>query len=205
MDLALFDFDGTITTRELFPDFVRASVSPWRLAVGRLLLAPLVLGYKLGWVPGTVVRAVVVRVGYSGAPLAELERAGTCFAERIVPSALRENAMRRIQWHKDRGDRVVVVSGAFDVYLQPWCEAHGLELICSSLEHSGGTLSGRYDGPQCVLAEKARLVSARYRLGDYQRIYAYGDTREDRHLLGLAHERYYRWELVLAPAAGANS
>lgn len=28
--LSLFDFDGTITTRETMPDFLRASVGRWR-------------------------------------------------------------------------------------------------------------------------------------------------------------------------------
>ena len=52
MSLALFDFDGTITTHETMPDFVRQSVSRRRLLLGNLVLAPLVLGYKLGLVSG---------------------------------------------------------------------------------------------------------------------------------------------------------
>ncbi|ECP5059854.1 HAD family hydrolase, partial [Escherichia coli] len=55
MSLALFDFDGTITTRETMPDFVRRSVSRRRLLVGQLLLAPLVLGYKIGILSGTLI------------------------------------------------------------------------------------------------------------------------------------------------------
>ena len=66
MSLALFDFDGTITTRETMPDFVRRSVSRRRLLVGQLLLAPLVLGYKIGILSGTLIRRVIVRFAYSG-------------------------------------------------------------------------------------------------------------------------------------------
>ena len=61
MSLALFDFDGTITTRDTMPDFVRRSVSRRRLLVGQLLLAPLVLGYKIGILSGTLIRRVIVR------------------------------------------------------------------------------------------------------------------------------------------------
>lgn len=68
MSLALFDFDGTITTRETMPDFVRRSVSRRRLLVGQLLLAPLVLGYKIGILSGTLIRRVIVRFAYSGIP-----------------------------------------------------------------------------------------------------------------------------------------
>jgi hypothetical protein len=41
-------------------------------------------------------------------------------------------------------------------------------------------------------------VRARYRLADYPRIYSYGDTEEDRDLLELAHERYFRGQRVEA-------
>ena len=49
MDLALFDFDGTLTTRETFPDFMGHAAPRWRLWVGRVVLAPLfVFVGKLG-------------------------------------------------------------------------------------------------------------------------------------------------------------
>jgi HAD superfamily hydrolase (TIGR01490 family) len=196
MNLALFDFDGTITTQETLPSFMCLAVEPHRLAVGKVLLAPLVLGYKLGLMPGTVVRSVIVRFGFSGVPLAKLEAQGLTFAKYVLPQVTRYDAIKRIHWHRERGDTVVVVSGGFDVYLRPWCEAQQVGLICSSLEHRDGIATGRYLGPQCVREEKARRVREAFDLSSYGRIYAYGDTREDLGLLGLAHERYYRWRQV---------
>lgn len=192
MDLALFDFDGTITVRETMPDFMCRAVRPGRLRVGAVLLAPLVVGYKWGLVPGSVVRAAICRFGFWRVPAAELERHGAAFAREVLPGTLRPEAMARIDWHRARGDRVVIVSGGLDVYLEPWARAHGLELLCSSLARRDGRLTGRYRGRQCVRAEKARRVRVRYRLSDYGRIFAYGDTPEDRELLALAHAPHYR-------------
>ncbi|MGE9665941.1 HAD-IB family phosphatase, partial [Escherichia coli] len=62
--------------------------------------------------------------------------------------------MQRIAWHKAQGHKVVVVSGGLEAYLEPWCDSHGVELICSSLQQSDGILTGRYEGRQCVLTEK---------------------------------------------------
>ena len=100
MSLALFDFDGTITTRETMPDFVRRSVSRRRLLVGQLLLAPLVLGYKIGILSGTLIRRVIVRFAYSGIPASVLEAQGRDFAQSYLPNTLRGEAMQRIAWHK---------------------------------------------------------------------------------------------------------
>lgn len=194
MDLALFDFDGTITVKETIPDFMRAAVRPHRVWLGSLFLMPFVLGYKARLVSGTMVRAVLCRVGFWRIPTQELEAHGKRFAREVLPTTLRAQAMERIAWHKRRGDTVVVVSGGLDLYLSHWCREHGIELLCSVLEQREGRFTGRYLGRQCVHDEKARLVQERFALSTFSRVYAYGDTPEDRALLALAHESYYRWQ-----------
>ena len=194
MDLALFDFDGTITNRETMPGFMLASVRPRRLALGKLLLFPLIVGYKLGVVTGTIVRAAICWFGFRGIPAAELERHGAEFARSALPPTVRPEALARIAWHKARGDRVVVVSGGLDLYLEHWAAAHGLELVCSSLQHREGRYTGFYEGRQCVNAEKVRRVQELHPFDQFGKVFAYGDTPEDHELLALAHEAYYRWE-----------
>ncbi|MGN2247951.1 HAD family hydrolase [Frateuria sp. GZRR35] len=191
-NLALFDFDGTITTRETMAAFMYRAVPARRQAWGRLLLAPWVAGYKCGVVSGVSVRTAVVRVGFAGVALADVQAHGAAFADEALPPLLRPKVMARIRWHQQQGDTVAVVSGGLDVYLAPWCRLHGLALVCSTLEHRDGRLTGRYQGAQCVGEEKARRVRAQYDLADYGRVYAYGDTHEDHALLDLAHHRFYR-------------
>jgi HAD superfamily hydrolase (TIGR01490 family) len=204
MDLALFDFDGTITDRETMPAFMHVSVRPTRLTLGKLLLAPVVIGYKLGLVSGSIVRAAICWFGFRGVSAAEVEQHGLVFAREYLPKVLRPEAMERIAWHQARGDKVVLVSGGLDVYLSHWAEAHGLDLICSSLEREHGRLTGRYRGAQCVRAEKAQRVQAAYPANEFGRIFAYGDTPEDHELLAMAHEPYYRWQPAPPAVAGGR-
>lgn len=191
-DLALFDFDGTLTDREMLPLFVRAAVRPARLRLWGALLAPWVIGYRRGWVSGTNMRAKIAWAGFRGMSETEYREAGARFAHEAVPPRLRPEAMARVAWHRDRGDTVAVVSGSFDVYLAPWCREHGIETLCSQLEVVDGTLTGRYAGAQCVGEEKARRVRARFDLSAFGAVHAYGDTPEDAALLGIAGHRWYR-------------
>jgi phosphatidylglycerophosphatase C len=202
--LALFDFDGTITTREMLPDFVRYAVPKWRLRIGGLLLAPWVLAYRAGMVSGTTIRAAISWVGFRGLPVEDYEAKGMAFARDVLPQVLRPDVMQRIAEHRASGDTVVVVSGAYDVYLKHWCATHGLDLIASTMEVRDGRVTGRYLGAQNVLAEKARRVRDRYDLAAYREIHAHGDTPEDEHLLALAQRRFYRGaELIHAGTATA--
>ncbi|WP_431637182.1 HAD family hydrolase [Dyella sp. KULCS107] len=194
MDLALFGFDGTITTGDTYTPFL-SYISPaaFRRRAWRRLLWPW-LGYKLGLVSGTAVRRQVTAHVLRGREVSAIRALGMRYARERLPHVLRPEAMARLAWHRERGDRIVVVSASLDAYLAPWCRAHGLELICSELESREGVLTGNYHGGDCAGAAKAARVRTHLRLEDYACVHAYGDTVEDRELLALAHRPVYRWQ-----------
>jgi HAD superfamily hydrolase (TIGR01490 family) len=202
LDLALFDFDGTITITETYPLFMRRAVPRSRLVLGAIVLAPWLVGYKLGRVSGQRVRASMVRIGLKGVGESQIGMAGAAFARDVLPHVTRPVAMERIQWHQDRGDRVVIVSAALDVYLRPWARPLGIDVVCSRLESANGVLTGRYVGADCCGPEKARRVREQYDLTTFNAVYAYGDTDEDHELLQLASHRVYRWTAQVEPSGG---
>lgn len=197
MDLALFDFDGTITRRDTFAPFIRLVAGWRRVASGALWLSPLIAAYALGWLPATKLRAALVYRALRGRGEREVSALGVRY-EQTLASVMRPEALEKIRWHKERGDRVVVVSASLHPYLRAWCERQRLELICTELECRDGVLTGRYLGGDCTGREKARRVSARYDLARYGAVHAYGDTHEDLELLALASKRYFRWRELAA-------
>jgi HAD superfamily hydrolase (TIGR01490 family) len=192
MNLALFDFDGTITFGDTFTPFVRLSASPRRTLAGLILLSPMIVGYELGVVPATRMRSAVARVCFRGRREADVFELGARYAETL-DGRVRPAALEKIRWHQAHGDTVVVVSASLAPYLRHWCERLKLELICTELESASGTLTGKYRGGDCTGPEKARRVRERFDLSRYSVVYAYGDTEEDRELLDLASKRYLRW------------
>ena len=203
-DLALFDFDGTLTRCETFPRFVRSVVPPERLRWGRWRLAPLVAGYRLGLVSGSRIRAAVVAQALAGMDATRFEAAARDWARTELPALLRPEALARLRAHRDRGDTVRVVSGNFEALLAPWAAGEGVVALGSRLEARGGRLTGRYAGPQCVLEEKVARIRAELEPSRFDRIHAYGDTPEDRPMLLLADVAHYLprgWPEGLAPGA----
>lgn len=88
------------------PDFMHTAVRPGRLLLGKVLLLPLILGYKARLVSGATVRAAICFFGFWRVPVRELEAHGQRFAEGFLPTVLRADAMGRIAWHQARGDTV---------------------------------------------------------------------------------------------------
>jgi phosphatidylglycerophosphatase C len=142
MNLALFDFDGTITTRDVYPGFVTAVSPRWRVWLGWALLGVPYLGMKRGWVSPRFMRLSLAFIGFAGASEARLRAAGERYAHDTIARLLRPEAMRRIAWHQAQGDTVVVVSASMDFYLQPFCREHGLELVCNHPAAFRGRLTG---------------------------------------------------------------
>jgi len=197
MALALFDFDGTVTSADSFTPFVYFAASWLRIIAGSVVLSPLIIGYKLGLVSTPRIRAAVAYVCFRGRKESEVNDLGRQYAQRL-DRILRPEAIERIHWHLAQGHRVVIVSASLAPYLRCWCEALGLDLICTELEAHAGTLTGRYRDADCTGAEKARRVAARYLLSSYSDVYAYGDTHEDLALLRLATKAHFRGQQVTA-------
>ena len=193
MNLALFDFDGTVTTSDTWTPFMRFAVRPARMRTGRVLLIPVVVGYRLGVVSASRGREIAARVAFQGEEAAAVRQLGVEYATTVLPGTLRQSALERIEWHKRQGDDVVLVSASLDVYLGPWCERHGVDYICTRLEERGGRLTGKYIQGDCSGPEKVRRILQRYQPARYALVYAYGDSGEDREMLELAHKKYYRW------------
>jgi phosphatidylglycerophosphatase C len=196
MNLALFDFDGTVTSSDTWTPFMRFAVRPARMLPGQVLLIPVVAGYRLGMVSASRGRQLAARVGFQGEEAAAVRRLGVEYATTVLPGTLRQRALERIAWHESHGDDVVLVSASLDVYLGPWCEQRGMHYICTTLEEREGRLTGRYVEGDCAGAEKARRVLRRYELARYAGVYAYGDSGEDREMLELAHRKFYRWREI---------
>jgi phosphatidylglycerophosphatase C len=196
LNLALFDFDHTITFGDTWTPFMRFAVRPARLVAGRVVLISVIVGYRIGVVSASTGRQLATRVGFQGEDAVRVRQFGVDYATTVLPKTLRPRALERIEWHKQRRDIVVVVSASLDAYLNPWCKAMGLEVVCTRLEQKGGRLTGKFVSADCTRAEKARRIREQYNLEQYARIYAYGDSEDDREMLDLAHEQYYRWKRI---------
>ena len=191
MDLALFDFDHTITYVDTYSRFLRASARPGRRRRGELALAPWLLGYRMGLVSAPSLRARATDVAFRDRMESEVRAHGEHYARVDLPRMVRPGMLERIGWHQSRDHTVVVVSGSLDVYLRPWCDALGLGLICNELESASGRLTGRYH-PCDRATDKAAHIHARYDLASYASVHAYGDSNEDRPMLALAQHRWFR-------------
>jgi len=191
MELALFDFDDTVTHGDSYARFLRRVATPEQRARAWWLIGPWLAAFRLRLISAGRIRARVTALVFSGRHADDIARLAASYARDTLPDMVQPEMLEQIHWHKAQGHVVAIVSASLDLYLRPWCAQWGIELICNRLEVRDGRLTGGFEGGDCG-GQKARYVRERFDLPRYTRIHAYGDSREDKPMLALAHERWYR-------------
>ena len=189
--LALFDFDGTLTTRDTMLAFCQHVAGTPRYLLGLAWLAPMLVGFKAGLIPNDEAKQRMLRHFLGGMTRAELREAG----ERFVPKAeswLRPEGVGRLQWHRDEGHDLFIVSASLDLWLAPWAESRGLRLISTEGQFEGDRFTGGLATPNCHGPEKVRRVREVVDTDAYDTIHAYGDSSGDTEMLAMAHEAHFK-------------
>lgn len=188
-NLALFDFDGTITRGDSFFRFILYTIKRTKLLSGIILLSPQLISYMCGIISNEKVKQIVFRYFFSGWLLQDIETISYRFVNEIIPSMCKENVLERLRWHLIRNHRIVIVSASFEFYLKPFCENFSVELLGTQIQVSEGRITGSFSSLNCYGAEKVSRILSHLNLNEYY-VYAYGNSRGDFNMLELADESF---------------
>lgn len=190
--LALFDFDGTLTTRDTLLSFIRFYWGNARFVGGMLVMSPYLLAYKIKLIKNWQAKEKVLRFFFRDEQVEVFNSKCVMYCRQVLPALLRPVAVKRLNFHRDRGDRVIVVSASAENWIAPWTEGLGVELLATRLESRQGKLTGKLSGMNCYGREKELRIKAILDPSEYSEIFAYGDSRGDREMLAMAGNPMYR-------------
>jgi HAD superfamily hydrolase (TIGR01490 family) len=192
MHLALFDFDGTISTKDTILNFIHFSCKRRKVFFGYFVLMPVLILYGLKLLSHHKAKEIMLGYYFGGWDKSTLIACADRYSEEVIPNIIRPAALERIKWHLEQKHNVVVVSGSLDILIGSWCKERGLDLICTELDFSSDTVTGKLASNNCFAEEKPIRIKEKYFLEKFSHIYAYGDSSGDRAMMSLAHESHYR-------------
>lgn len=178
--VAAFDVDGTLTRRD--------SLLPFLVGIlGRRRVALALAAASVGPPRRDAAKERLLLRLLRGLPHDDLTRAGREYGTRLARSEITAPMRSRLDWHRDEGHDLVIVSASLACYLEPTAAELGIgSVLATRLGVDGsGRCTGRLDGGNCRGAEKARRLRAH--LGPEPiELWAYGDSRGDDAMLDLA-------------------
>lgn len=156
------------------------------------LLTPVFALFALKLLPNWKAKQYFLTHFFKGQNAAEFDRICRNFTDSVLPGLIRPAALEAIDQYHHQGATIAVVSASAENWIKPWCDRYNLICIATQLEARDGILTGKLKGRNCYGDEKVCRIRERFNLGDYHTIVAYGDSRGDKEMLALAHQRYYK-------------
>ena len=183
--IVLFDFDGTLTTRDTLLLFIRFACGRWAFLWGMLCYAPLLVLMKLRLYHNGKTKQKVFSHFFRGWTAERFSQCGREFASQYR-HILRADTVETLRQAQQDGARVLIVSASITHWVQPFFP--DVEVVGTQIEIENGIVTGRFVTPNCYGPEKVRRVTEI--IGDRTPYYiiAYGDSRGDRELLAWADE-----------------
>ena len=129
---------------------------------------------------------------FKNTPLHEFQRWGNGFATDVLPTLIRPKAAAEIKRLQQSGTTIVIVSAAYESWVQKWTEQNNFQLLATKPEVRDGKITGGIAGKNCHGLEKVRCIKEAYALDQYDTILAYGDSEGDKPMLELATEPHYK-------------
>lgn len=188
--LALFDFDGTITSTDTLWAFLKFLSGPSFYLKAATTL-PFLIGLKAGLVPADVAKQKVLWKFFKGYTIEELSVAAKVFATTRLQNLIRPKALERIKEFKAEGIQVTVVTASLELWVKPWCDLHQLDCIGTRMIFENGLFTGKYELPNCNGPEKVLRIKAIMNPNDYY-IIGFGDSKGDLPMLELAQEKHFK-------------
>ncbi|MBE0515052.1 HAD family hydrolase [Sulfurimonas sp.] len=188
MNLALFDFDGTLTTKDSLGEFLKQSVGRKKYLLNMFRFLPYFILWQTKLMNNGVAKEHLFRIFFKGMDEEFFKSKAKEFSLTKLDTMLNKERFKLLREHQAKGDRVVIVSASMRCWLQPWCDKEGVELLCTHLKFEEGTFCGKFLTPNCHGIEKANRIKAHLNLQEYETIHAYGDSSGDKEMLALAHK-----------------
>jgi len=192
MNLALFDFDGTISSKNSLADFIIYAIGHYRYYSGIILLSPVLLAWQIKIISAEQAKMKLLEYFFKDWQLSVFKETAHQYSTEKLTHIIRPKALQKIVWHQAQGDTVVVVSASLKCWLQGWCEQQNIQLIATEWAIGQSSLIAKTHSENCQGEEKARRIRAAYDLEKFEHIYAYGDSSGDKEMLALADEVHYR-------------
>lgn len=190
--IAVFDFDGTITTVDTLFDFIRFYYGFPRLIWGLFALSPVLILFKLGFIPNDKAKERLFSYFFKGKTLSEFNAICEKYKNRINQT-LRPQAIDKIRFHQQEGHMVLINSASIYNWILPWAQSVGIEnVISTEIEVKEGVITGKFKGENCYGVEKAKRFLELYPYRDTYQLYVYGDSSRDKPLLDIADFPFYK-------------
>lgn len=191
--IAVFDFDGTITTKDSLWDFLFYSFGKIQVAICLIKNIPILIRFLAKKASNEEAKEKVLGTLLAGMSETSFQRLAETYSSKRLPQIIRQAAIERMNWHITQGDTVLIISASLRNWIEPWANKHSVtSVLATTISVKNGMLTGKLSGKNCYGQEKVNRLLEHYPHRHTYRLFAYGDGKSDREILAFADQAFYR-------------
>lgn len=191
-EIYAFDFDGTLTNKDSFLEFIRFTRGRASLLWGLFIHSPLLVMMKLGLYSNGKAKERIFSFFFKGISADEMGNFCTRFGTHRK-EILRPKGMKTIADKLTNGAQIVILTASVDHWVQAFFPTHpNLHVIGTQIEIADNKLTGKFLTENCYGAEKVKRLQKMFPNRSEYHLIAFGDSRGDKELLEYADEGHYK-------------
>jgi phosphatidylglycerophosphatase C len=175
--IAVFDFDGTITPKDSFLEFIKFTEGRFNFYIFIFTHFHFIILFYLKVISNQRLKEIFFTRFYKGKSKQELQNKGKVFSQKIIPKICYSDALEIIRLHKILGHKVYLLTASSEIWLGSWCEKNEVELIGTKFQLEEDIYTGKIDGKNCYGKEKWERIKEI--ANKSKKSYGYGDSKSD--------------------------
>lgn len=193
MKVYAFDFDGTLTKKDTFVEFIEYSKGYGKTFWGLMLFSPILVLMKLRLYPNWKAKQRIFSWFFKGMEIDEFNKLCQNFAT-AKQDIIRQSGLETIRKALSQEDSVIVITASIENWVRPFFQEFGdkIRIEGTQIDVRLGIITGSFLTKNCYGQEKIKRLKRAFPYRKAYKLIAFGDSKGDSYLLKEADESYYK-------------
>ena len=193
MKVYAFDFDGTLTKKDTFSEFIEYVYGYRKTFCGFFLFSPILLLMKLRLYPNWKAKQKVFSWFFKDMSIGEFNAHCENFAIHRQ-GIMRPKGLETIRKAINNGDSVIIITASIENWVRPFFKEFGdkVKVEGTQIDIRLDYITGNFLTKNCYGKEKLKRLLQIFPYRHSYKLAAFGDSRGDRHLLREADESFFQ-------------
>lgn len=193
MKVYAFDFDGTLTKKDTFIEFIEYSKGYGKTFFGLLLFSPILILMKLHLYPNWKAKQRIFSWFFKGMNIDEFNKLCQNFAV-AKQNIMRQGGLDLIRKALIQEDSVIIITASIENWVKPFFKEfeNKIQIEGTQIDVRLGIVTGNFLTKNCYGKEKIKRLKSAFPYRNAYKLIAFGDSKGDSYLLKEADESYYK-------------
>lgn len=184
LNVAIYDFDGTLTTESSFIDFLKFYLEKKKALLKFIDNIPSCFGAT-----PTSIKEKIFSLFFKGMDVETYNKLCEDFCKNRLSTIIRQDIYQNFLKDIKEKDMVIVASASFEDYILPFVKKYGDKaiLVATRTEKANGIVTGKFVGKNCSKWEKVKRIIEIVDLSNAF-VSVYTDGFHDKPLISIGNE-----------------